>query len=243
MNTGTRAAAIATTSLAALLALPGVAFAGTKAHSTCTESFARWHNPDIPQPEGGYVTIDFGNDGVDYTTTKWESDKLVGLGSLFPGNTIRIRWYDGSGTLLKTSGNGVAVTHDECSNPTTTTEAPTTTAAPTTTTAAPTTTEAPTTVPVTDPAPTTDPAPVTDPAPTTAVPSTTVVQVPDAPPTVPGTSPATTRVQQAAPTVPTSGLPITGPTEQRNAALGGVAALLTGLFMVRVARRRGATPA
>ncbi len=209
-----------------LVGLPSPAFAGSGAATTCAESFARWHL-DIAQPPGGYVTIDFGVDGVDYTTTVWNSG-LVGLGGRFPGTIYRIYWHSADGTVLATKGKGVAVIIESCPVDTT---VPTTTpdTVPTTPDTVPTT---PATVPTTIPGdPTTTPAgnPTTTASPVVTsagtIPPVSIVRALD--PTVPSPGPS-----------PTDRLPETGPVSTRSTTTVAVVMLCLGMALLAATRRR-----
>ncbi len=226
------------TATAAMLAVPTAAFAGTRGHSTCNESFLRWHT-EIEPIEGGYVTIDFGRDGVDYTTTKWGTTSVVGLGELFPGKTVRVQWHAADGTVVGEKGNGVVIEVDHCSPSETTvptTEAPATTQAAVTT-EAPAVTEAPV---VTDPAPVSTPAPSPNTQPAPIVTDAPVVQeivAPPAPALVPAAVPTTVLVEAARPTAPAA-LPITGARDKAPYLLVGVSLLGAGMLLAASARRR-----
>ncbi len=204
--------------LGALLSLPTAAFAGSKARTTCTESFAEWHQA-MAQPAGGYVTIDFGLDGVDYTTTVWQQPKLIGLGARFEGATYRIYWHTADGTVVATKGKGVAVVIEPCATTTTTVGDTTTTAAP----------------PITEPATTTAAPPTADPTTSTTVladsnrPTTTVASDSNGP------VPSTTR--PAGPS-PSDVLPETGPVAASSATMLAVVAICLGMTMLTLARRR-----
>ncbi len=209
----------------ALVSLPASAFAGSKARTTCSESFAEWHQ-SLAQPPGGYVTVDIGVNGVDYTTTEWNSPGFIGLGARFEGTTYRIYWHAADGTVLTTKGKGVAVVVEDC--PTTTTVvATTTTVAATTTTAAATTTTAAT-------ATTAGPATSTTAATTTTVdslsngPTTTIASDSNGP------VPSTTRPGPS----PTDILPETGPGSASSSTIAAVVALCLGLTLLAVTRRR-----
>ena len=240
MKRSIRHAALIATTAAVVIGAPTAAFAGTRAQTSCTESFARWHT-DLEQPEGGYVTIDFGRDGVDYTTYIWQSLSMVGVGGPYKGTTIRVIWHAADGTKLGEKGNGVSVEVDSCS--------PTTDVIPSE--APPTTLESSATeVPVatTEPAPvTTEAAPaVTEAAPTVTEPAVTEPAVTEqavVPPTVAivhADLPATTVVAPAAvPATVAAVLPATG-APQRAAVLAGMITLLSGFVLVGTSRRRTA---
>jgi hypothetical protein len=243
------------------MALPAAAFAGSKGQSNCAESFAKWH-VSIEQPEGGYVTIDFGRDGVDYTTTVWQVSEMTPLGARFPGKTIRVLWHDADGTVLREKGNGVAVSIQECpSTPTTappTTQppaAPTTTIPEVTTTAAIPTTEVPTTVeqPTTTVVVTTVPVPVEtvptgcpvrtngyaeNAAPAAAVDSIT----PGCPARVTNEriTPSTTPVPVSTLVKPALLLPATGPDQAGPTAIVGTLTLGLGMMLTAFTRRKAA---
>ncbi len=254
------AAIIAATGAA--MALPTAAFAGSKGQSNCAESFAKWH-VSIEQPEGGYVTIDFGRDGVDYTTTTWQVSEMTPLGARFAGTTIRVQWHDADGTVLREKGNGVAVSIQEC--PTTPTTIPPTTAPPTTqppiepTTTVPevTTVVVPTTeVPTTVEQPTTV-APTTMPVPVETVPTICPVRTngyTDAAspvagadaitPVCPGRitndriTPSTTPAPVSTLVNPTFLLPATGPDQAGPTAMVGTLTLGLGLMLTAFTRRK-----
>jgi LPXTG-motif cell wall-anchored protein len=205
----------------ALISLPSSAFAGSKARTTCSESFAEWHQ-SLAQPPGGYVTVDIGVNGVDYTTTAWNSPGFIGLGARFEGTTYRIYWHAADGTVLTTKGKGVAVVIEDCPTTTTTIAATTTTAAATTTTAAEATTTA---------GPTTS---------TTATATTTVESGSNGPTTTvasdsKGPVPSTTR--PGGPT-PTDILPETGPGSASSSTIVAVIALCLGFTLLGLTRRR-----
>ncbi len=247
---------IAATAVA--LALPTAAYAGSKGRSSCSESFAKWH-VSIEQPEGGYVTIDFGRDGVDYTTTVWQVTEMTPLGALFPGTTIRVLWHAADGTVLREKGNGVPISVEDCSTtPTTTptTAAPTTQppASPTTVAEVTTTMPVPTTVaPVTTIIETTTTtAPIDTTVPTacpggfTNEPGAAAPAVADSalPASCPGRltnehtanstipSPSTTAV------APTFLLPATGPDQAGPTAVVGTLTLGLGMLLTAVTRRK-----
>ena len=242
------------------MALPTAAFAGSKGQSNCTESFAKWH-VSIEQPEGGFVTIDFGRDGVDYTTTVWQVSEMTPLGARFSGSTIRVLWHDADGNVLREKGNGVAVSIQEC--PSTPTTAPPTTqppAAPTTTlpevtttvgvptTEVPTTVEQPTTL-----APTTVPVPV-ETVPTscparsngytdTATPAAAVDSItPVCPSRVTNErfTPSTTPAPVSTLVSPTFLLPATGPDQAGPTAIVGTLTLGLGMMLTVITRRKAA---
>ena len=242
------------------MALPTAAFAGSKGQSNCTESFAKWH-VSIEQPEGGFVTIDFGRDGVDYTTTVWQVSEMTPLGARFSGSTIRVLWHDADGNVLREKGNGVAVSIQEC--PSTPTTAPPTTqppAAPTTTlpevtttvgvptTEVPTTVEQPTTL-----APTTVPVPV-ETVPTscparsngytdTATPAAAVDSItPVCPSRVTNErfTPSTTPAPVSTLVNPTFLLPATGPDQAGPTAIVGTLTLGLGMMLTVITRRKAA---
>ena len=218
--------AAVTVAAAALVGLPATAFAGSKARTTCSESFAEWHQ-SLAQPPGGYVTVDFGVNGVDYTTTHWNSPGFIGLGARFEGTTYRIYWHSADGTIVATKGKGVAVVVEDCPT-TTTTVGPTTTAADTTTTGAETTTTG---------------ATLTTPVPTTTGPvdPTTTVDSGSNQPTTTNASgsrgpvPSTSRPD--GPT-PTDILPETGPGSADSSAIVAVIALCLGFTLLALTRRR-----
>ncbi len=223
-------AATIVTATAAMFAVPTAAFAGTRGHSTCTESFARWHTDLEPIP-GGYVTIDFGRDGVDYTTTTWETTSVIGLGELFAGNTIRVQWHAEDGTIIGEKGNGVVIEVDNCS-PSEVTVPPTD---------APSPTEAPV---VTEPAPAvTEAAPAADPTTTAAIVAPTeapIVAEVAAPPTTAAAAPSTTAtvlVEAAGPLASTA-LPATGARDKVPYVVVGMSLLGAGLALAGFARRR-----
>ncbi len=212
---------------AALVSLPAAAFAGSKARTTCSESFAEWHQ-SLAQPPGGYVTVDFGVNGVDYTTTAWNSPGFIGLGARFEGTTYRIYWHAADGTVLTTKGKGVAVVIEDCPT-TTTTIGDTTTIAETTTTAAATTTTV-------GGATTTGAPPTSTPAASTTIvesgsnlPPTTVASDSNGP------VPSTTR--PGGPT-PTDILPETGPGSASSSTIVAVVALSLGFTLLGLTRRR-----
>ena len=212
---------------AALVALPATAFAGSKARTTCSESFAEWHQ-SLAQPAGGYVTVDIGVNGVDYTTTAWNSPGFVGLGARFEGTTYRIYWHSADGTIVATKGKGVAVVIEDCPTTTTTIAETTTTIAATTTTAAATTT-------------TVGGATTTGPTITTAAATTTTVESGSNGPTTTvasgskGPVPSTTR--PGGPT-PTDILPETGPGSASASTIVAVIALCLGFTLLGLTRRR-----
>ena len=218
------------TATAAMLAVPTAAFAGTRGHSTCTESFLRWHT-DLEPIEGGYVTIDFGRDGVDYTTTKWETTSVVGLGALFSGSTIRVQWHAADGTVIGEKGNGVVIEVDHCT-PTETTVPGTDAPAPTD---APVVTEVPV---VTEPAPAPAPSATTQPAPVvTDAPIIQEVAAPPATAPAPAAVPTTVLVEAARPTAPAA-LPATGARDKAPYMVVGMSLLGAGMLLAASARRR-----
>jgi hypothetical protein len=146
--------------------------AGTRGHTTCTESFLRWHT-DVAPVDGGYVTVDFGRDGVDYTTTVWVSAGVVELGARYAGASVEIAWHGPAGEQLDVKGNGVEIPVAVCDPPPTTTTGTTLPAPVTTVVPVPTTQPVPVTSVSTDLA-TTAPVPVSTPP----VPSSSVVQPP-----------------------------------------------------------------
>ncbi len=242
------------------MTLPTAAFAGSKGQSNCTESFANWH-VSIEQPEGGYVTIDFGRDGVDYTTTVWQVSGMTPLGARFPGATIRVQWHDADGTVLREKGNGVAVAIQEC--PSTPTTAPPITQPPI----------APTTVPevTTTVAVPTSEVPTTVEQPTTVIPTTVPVPVETVPPNCPGRTndytetaaapaaavdaitpgcpgritnerftPSTTPIPVSTLVTPTFLLPATGPDQAGSTAIVGTVTLGLGMMLTAFTRRKAA---
>ncbi len=217
----------------AALAFPSAAFAGSRGMTNCSESFAKWH-VSIEQPEGGYVTLDFGRDGVDYTTTVWQVTEMTPLGARFPGTTIRVLWHAADGTVLREKGNGVPVSVQDCGT-TSTTQPP----APTTTIPAETTTAPPTTVPETTVPSTTTPEPVTVVETTVPGPADTL------PPPRPGKLTNDTSRRTTVPVtnlvVTTFLLPATGPDQAGPTAALGTATLALGLALTALTRRTSRT--
>ena len=218
------------TAALAVFAFPLAAHAGSGAKTTCSESFAKWHFLSTEQPVGGYVTVDIGRNGVDYTTDVWNQTTFVSIGGPFEGSTLLVQWHTADGAVIKEKGKGVAVAMGSCTVVSTTTPEP------------PTTIDVTTTVPITTVPPTTPATTVpVETVPVTVVPSTDGPTT-TLPPSRPQRVTNDRSVDSTSPVSPatTTGflLPATGPQQAAGTAVLGALTLALGSMLLAVSRRR-----